>query len=79
MNNTKISNEMKLIEVFKIIRRAYLGVYNINDDKLSELKKEMKDIKISNPSEDRRNLQNDRNNVSEDLKVSLEKYEACDM
>mgnify|MGYP000964653775 CR=1 FL=1 len=79
MNNTKIYNEMKLIEIFKTIRRAYLGVYDNDDDKLSELKKEIKDIKISNPSDDRKNLQSDRNNVSKDLKVSLEKYEACDI
>lgn len=70
---------MKLIEIFKTIRRAYLGVYDNDDDKLSELKKEIKDIKISNPSDDRKNLQSDRNNVSKDLKVSLEKYEACDI
>lgn len=78
MNNAKKIEQMKFIEIFMKIRRAYSGAFEINDDNLKDIKKEIKNIEISS-KQDRINLKKDRNNVANDLKKSLEKYETCNL
>ena len=68
---------MKFSEFFLKIRRAYSGAFEINDDNLKEIKKEIKNIDISSPRQDRINLQRDRNKVTIDFKKSLEEYQTC--
>ena len=76
MNNALKTDKMKFLELFRKIRLAYSGAFEINDENLKEIKNEIKNIQISS-KQDKINLQKDRNNVATDLKKSFDEYQTC--